>query len=62
VHRGVHAPHGEGARRPQARAVLTLAGGTLAIIGGMTGLAFLVPLLLCLGSSAAVTVYFWLQR
>jgi hypothetical protein len=49
-------------RDADAKAMLKVAGGTLAVMGGLMSLTFLVPLLFCLGGGALMALLVWAQR
>jgi hypothetical protein len=46
-------------RDAEAKAMLKVAGGTLAVMGGLMSLTFLVPLLFCLGGGALMALLAW---
>ena len=49
-------------RDAAAKTMMKAAGGTLAVMGGLMGLTFLVPLLFCLGGSALVALLGWARH
>lgn len=49
-------------RDAAAKTMLKVAGGTLAVMGGLMSLTFLVPLLFCLGGGALMALLAWARH